>query len=111
MYTASTVQDTRESAEAAAAGAAFVSPSDPLLRRLVDEGLVDMRDDTSPGDGRFDQRIQLFVTADGELQVSRGDTLHLEVLACITRQLQHLRSQVLQDRRGVDGRRGTDSLV
>lgn len=72
---------------------------------------MDVGDDTSAGDGGLDEGVQLLVTADGELQVARRDTLHLEVLARVTRQLKHLRRQVLEDRRRVHRRRGTDALV
>lgn len=34
---------------------------------LVDERLVDVRDDTTTGDRGLDQRVQLLVTTDGEL--------------------------------------------
>lgn len=84
---------------------------DPLLCGLIDERLVDVRDDTSAGDGGLDEGVQLFVTADGELQVARRDTLHLEVLARVSGQLQHLGRQVLEDRGRVDGRCGTHALV
>lgn len=63
---------------------------------------MDVGDHTSTGDGGLDERVKLFITADSELQVARRDTLHLEVLACVARQLQHLGRQVFEDRRGVD---------
>lgn len=72
---------------------------------------MDVGDDTSTGDGGLDQGVQLLVTADSELQVARCDTLHLEVLARVTRQLQHLRGQVLQDCGCVHRRCGTHALV
>ena len=34
-------------------------------------------DDSAAGDGGLDERVQLLVTADGELQVAGGDALHL----------------------------------
>lgn len=42
-----------------------------------------MGQDTTKGNGRADKGIELFVTANGELQVARGDTLDLEVLGGI----------------------------
>lgn len=83
----------------------------PLLGGLVDERLVDVGDDTAAGDGGLDEGVELLVAADGELQVARRDTLHLEVLARVTRQLQHLGRQVLEDRRRVHRGGGTDALV
>ena len=35
-------------------------------------------DDTAARDGGLDERIQLLIAADGELQVARGNALHLE---------------------------------
>ena len=37
------------------------------LGRLVDEGLVDVGDDSSSGDGGLDEGVELLVSADGEL--------------------------------------------
>ena len=54
-----------------------------------DQRLVDVRDDTAARDGGLDERVELLVAADGELQVARRDTLHLEVLGRIARELQH----------------------
>lgn len=72
---------------------------------------MDVGDDTSAGDGGLDEGVQLLVTADGKLQVARCDTLHLEVLARVTRQLEHLGGQVLEDRGRVHRRCGTHALV
>ena len=48
-----------------------------LLRGLVDEGLVDVGDDTTTGDGGLDEGVELLVTTDSELKVTGGDALHL----------------------------------
>lgn len=45
---------------------------------------------TSTSDGGFNQRIQLFISPDGELQVAWSDSLHLQILRCISCQLQDL---------------------
>jgi hypothetical protein len=37
-------------------------------------------DNTAASDGGLDEGVKLFVTTDGELQVTRGDALDLEVL-------------------------------
>lgn len=42
-----------------------------------------MGQDTAKGNGGADQGIELFVTANGELQVARGDALDLEVLGSV----------------------------
>ena len=51
------------------------------LASLSDEEvLVNVRDDTSTSNGGFDEEIELFVTSDGELQVSGSDSPDFEVL-------------------------------
>ena len=82
-----------------------------LLVGLNDQGLVDVRDNTTAGDGGLDQRVELLVTADGKLQVTGSDSLHLQVLAGVAGELEHLSGEVLQDRSGVDGRRGAHAAV
>ena len=52
---------------------------------------MDVRDDSASGDGRLDERVQLLVTTDGELQVARRDTLHLEILGRVAGQLKNLK--------------------
>jgi hypothetical protein len=42
--------------------------------------LVDVRQDTTTGNGRPDQQVELFVSPDGELQVARRDTLDAKIL-------------------------------
>ena len=82
-----------------------------LLVGLNDQGLVDVRDHTTAGDGGLDQRVELLVASDGEQQVSRSDSLDLEVLGRVTGELKHLGSQVLEDGGRVDGRGSADSAV
>ena len=78
---------------------------------LVDEGLVDVGDHTTTGDGGTDEGVKFLVSADGEQQVTGCDTLHLEILAGITGKLKHLSSQVLHNSRGVDSGGGTNTLL
>ena len=40
-----------------------------VLALLPDERLVDVGDDSAPGDGRLDQSVQLLVTTDSELTI------------------------------------------
>lgn len=70
---------------------------------------MDVRDHTAAGNGRLDERVELLVTTDGELQMARRDALHLEVLGRVPCQLEHLGRQVLEDGRRVDGRRCADT--
>ena len=50
-----------------------------LLRALVDERLVDVRDHAAASNGGLDERVELLVTADGELEVAGRDALDLWV--------------------------------
>jgi hypothetical protein len=85
------------------------SPS--LLGGLVDQGLVDVRDDTSTCDGALDEGVELLISTDGQLKVARGDTLDLQILASIPSQLQNLSGQVLQDGSGVYGCSSTNTTI
>ena len=80
------------------------------LGGLVDERLVDVRNDTTSGNGSLDESIQLFVTPNGQLQVTRRDTLDLEILAGVSSQLEDFGGQVLQDSRSVDRSSGSDTV-
>ena len=71
---------------------------------------MDVRDDAAARDRRLDQRVELLVTADRELEVARRDALHLEGLARVARELEHLGREVLEDGRRVHGRRGAHAL-
>ena len=79
------------------------------LSLLANERLVDVGDDTTTSDGSLDQRVQLLVPSDGELQMPGGDPLDLQVLGCVASQLQHLSSQVLQDSRAVYSSGGSNT--
>ena len=81
------------------------------LGRLVDEGLVDVGDDSSSGDGGLDEGVELLVSADGELQVTGRDTLDLKILARVSGELEDLGGEVLEDGGGVDGGGGSDALA
>ena len=51
---------------------------------------MDVGDDAAAGDGRLDQGVELLVTTDGELQMARRDTLHLQILGRVAGQLENL---------------------
>ena len=55
----------------------FATIADLVLLGLVDERLVDVRDDTATGNGGLDEGVELLVTTDGELKVAGGDALDL----------------------------------
>lgn len=80
------------------------------LGRLVDEGLVDMRDNTTTGDGGLDEGVKFLVTTNGELKMAGSDTLHLEILAGVASELEDLGGEVLKDGGRVDSRSGADTL-
>lgn len=61
-----------------------------LLALLSDERLVNVWNDTTTSDGRFDKRVQLLVSPNGELQVAGSDTLHFQIFGCVSCQLKHL---------------------
>jgi len=64
---------------------------------LADQRLVNVGNDTASGDGGLDERVQFFVTTDGQLQMAGSDTLHLQILGGVTCQLKNLSGQVLED--------------
>lgn len=72
---------------------------------------MDVRDDTTAGNGSLDESVKLLVTSDCELEVSRCDSLHLKVLASVAGQLENLSCQVLEDSCCVNGRSSTNSAV
>ena len=72
---------------------------------------MDVGDHTTASNGRLDQSVELFVTADSELQVTGSYSLHLEVFAGVAGELKHLSSEVLKDCSSVDGRSGADTAV
>lgn len=58
---------------------------------------------TAEGDGGADQGVQLFITADSELQVTRGDTLDFEILCSVTGKFEDFSCEVFEDGSDVDG--------
>ena len=45
---------------------------------------------TATSNGCLDQTVELFITTDGQLQMTRRDTLHFQIFASITSQFQYL---------------------
>jgi hypothetical protein len=66
-----------------------------LFDDLSKKTLVNVRDNSTSGDSSLDQIVKLFVTSDSQLQVSWGDSLHLQVLAGVSCEFKHLCGQVL----------------
>ena len=73
-----------------------------LLVRLHDESLVDVRNNTTSSDGSLDEGVELFVTSDGEQQVSGSDSLDLEILGSVSSEFENLSGEVLKDSSTVD---------
>jgi hypothetical protein len=71
---------------------------------------VDVRDNTTASNGCLNEGVQLFVSANSELQMARGDALYLEVLACVTSQLEYFSGKVLQDSSAVYSSGSTNAL-
>lgn len=63
---------------------------------------MDVGDDTTASDGSLDESVELFVSSDGQLEMSWCDSLDLQVLGCVTSQLEDLSSEVLKDGSAVD---------
>ncbi len=74
-----------------------------LLLHLQEKCSVDVRKNTTKRDGCSDQGVQLFITADGQLEMSGSDTLDLEILGGVTCKFENFGSQVLEDGGDVDG--------
>ena len=70
---------------------------------------MDVGDHTTTSDGRLDEGVKLFVSADSELQVAGSYSLDLKVLAGVTCQLENLSSEVLKDSSRVDSGGSTDT--
>ena len=82
-----------------------------LLRvlALLDELSVDVREDTARGNGDLTQElVQLLVVSDGELDVSRDDSLLLALLGGVSGELKDLSDHVLEDSSQVHGGTRTD---
>ena len=55
-----------------------------------------MRQNTTKGNGRTDERVQFFVTANGQLQMAWRDAFHLQILGRIARKLEDFGGEVLE---------------
>ena len=89
--------------------AAILLRSNSALALLADERLVDVGDDSTASNGGLDQSVQLLVSPDGELEMSGGDSLHLQVLTGVAGQLEDLSREVLQDGGAVDSSGGSNT--
>ena len=72
---------------------------------------MDVWNDTTTGNSSLDQGVELFITSDGEQQVSWSDSLDLQVLGGVTCELENLSGEVLKDGSAVNSGGGSDSAV
>ena len=63
---------------------------------------MNVRDHTTAGNGGLDQGVELLITADGELKVTWGHSLHLKILAGVSSEFENLSGEVLKDSCSVD---------
>lgn len=70
-----------------------------------------MWDHTTASDGSFDQGVKLFVSSDGQLEMSGCDSLDLQVFRSVACEFENLSSEVLKDSSAVDSGSSTNSAV
>ena len=82
-----------------------------FLGLLGEKNGLDVGQDTALCDGDAGEEfVQLFVVADGQLEVTGDDASLLVVTSCVSGQLENFSGQILHDGGQVDGRSGTDAL-
>jgi len=81
------------------------------LGLLSNQRFMNVRNNSTAGDGGLDKTVQFLVSSDSELEMPWRDALNLQVLGCISGQLQHFRRQIFQDGSAVDSCRGADPAV
>lgn len=80
-----------------------ILPSFLLLLDLKQKSAIDVRQHTTKGNSRANQSVQLFVTPNGELQMTGGDTLDFEIFSGVTGKLENFGGKVFEDGGDVDG--------
>ena len=76
----------------------------------LDEGNVDVGEDTTGGDGGIlKESVELLVVSNGELDVSGDDSGLLGILGGVSSELEDLSSEVLKNGSKVDGSASTNS--
>ena len=72
---------------------------------------MNVGDDSSTGDGGFDEAVKFFVTTNGKLKMAGRNALDFEILGGVAGKLKNFSGEVLQDGGGVDGRGGANALL
>ena len=80
-----------------------------LGQSFHDECLVNVGNNTTTSDCRFDERIEFFVTANSQLKVARSDALYLKVFASVTGQLKDLSSEIFKNSSRINSSSSTDA--
>lgn len=74
-----------------------------LLFDLEQQRTVDTRQNTTISDSGANQSVEFLVTTDGELQVTRCDTLDFEILGGVACQFEDFGSEVFENGCDIDG--------
>ena len=82
-----------------------------LLLHLQQQRTVDVRQDTTKSNRRADKGVELFVTADGKLQVTWRNALDFEILGSVACELEDFGSEVFENGGQVYGGFGTDARL
>lgn len=72
---------------------------------------MDVRNDTSSSNCSLDEPVEFLVSSDSQLEMSWCDSLHLEVLGCVSSKLKNFGCQVLEDGSTVDCSSCSNSLL
>ena len=78
---------------------------------LSEKNLVNMWDNTSAWDSSFNKTVEFFVTSDSELEMSWGDSSHLEIFGGVSSQFQYLSGQVFENSCTIYGGRSTNPVL
>ena len=72
---------------------------------------MDVWNDTAAGNCCFNESIELLISSDGKLKMPWGNSLDLQILGSVSRQLEDLSGQILQHSSTIDCSSGTNSAV
>lgn len=72
---------------------------------------MNVRDDATAGNRGLDKTVKFLIASNCKLQVTRRDTLDLEIFTAVSRKLEHLRRQVFENGGRVHSGSGTNALL
>lgn len=70
---------------------------------LGNEIAMDVRDNTTSGDGGLDERIEFLVSTNCKLQMAGCDSLHFEILGGIACKFEHFGTQIFENGCAIHG--------